>query len=194
MRENMVKLSEVLEKINGFKNGEITQKELDDWCPCIKFNLNLTTREKCVIIDNIIHAYKYSSDVVDSFVELEMNKFWYGMLSYTNIDISETELLTEENYEILNMFLYNWILGYIEKDYNIFLQMFDRIYIYEINTVVAQTLIETMTEIGITSEKNSEDFISFIKENPKTINNLAQIATMDSQIKIPMVGEKTNKN
>lgn len=190
MKEDMVKLSEVLEKINGFKNGEVTQEELDAWCPCIKFNLSLTTRKKCEIINNIINGGAYSNDIVDSFVEIEMNKFWYGMLSYTNIDISETELLMEENYEILNMFLYNWILGYIEKDYNIFLQMFDRMYTYMTNTVVAQTLIESIAEIGITSEKNSEDFISFIKENPKTLNDLAQIATMGSQIKIPRVGEE----
>lgn len=190
MKEDMVKLSEVLEKIYGFKNGEVTQKELDAWCPCIKFNLSLTTRKKCEIINDIINGGAYSNDVVDSFVELEMNKFWYGMLSYTNIDISETELLTEENYEILNMFLYNWILGYIEKDYNVFLQMFDRMYTYMTNTVVAQTLIESIAEIGMTSEKNSEDFISFIKENPKTLNDLAQIATMGSQIQIPRVGEE----
>lgn len=190
MKENMVKLSEVLEKIYGFKNGEVTQEELDAWCPCIKFNLSLTTRKKCEIINDIINGGAYSNDVVDSFVELEMNKFWYGMLSYTNIDISETELLTEENYEILNMFLYNWILGYIEKDYNVFLQMFDRMYTYMTNTVVAQTLIESIAEIGMTSEKNSEDFISFIKENPKTLNDLAQIAAMGSQIQIPRVGEE----
>ena len=190
MKEDMVKLSEVLEKIYGFKNGEVTQEELDAWCPCIKFNLSLTTRKKCEIINDIINGGAYSNDVVDSFVELEMNKFWYGMLSYTNIDISETELLTEENYEILNMFLYHWILGYIEKDYNVFLQMFDRMYTYMTNTVVAQTLIESIAEIGMTSEKNSEDFISFIKENPKTLNDLAQIATMGSQIQIPRVGEE----
>lgn len=191
MKEDMVKLSEVLDKIYGFKNGEVTQEELDAWCPCIKFNLSLTTRKKCEIINDIINGGAYSNDIVDSFVELEMNKFWYGMLSYTNIDISETELLTEENYEILNMFLYNWILGYIEKDYNVFLQMFDRMYTYMTNTVVAQTLIESIAEIGMTSEKNSEDFISFIKENPKTLNDLAQIATMGSQIQIPRVGEET---
>lgn len=190
MKEDMVKLSEVLDKIYGFKNGEVTQEELDAWCPCIKFNLSLTTRKKCEIINDIINGGAYSNDIVDSFVELEMNKFWYGMLSYTNIDISETELLTEENYEILNMFLYNWILGYIEKDYNVFLQMFDRMYTYMTNTVVAQTLIESIAEIGMTSEKNSEDFISFIKENPKTLNDLAQIATMGSQIQIPRVGEE----
>lgn len=191
MKKDMVKLSEVLDKIYGFKNGEVTQEELDAWCPCIKFNLSLTTRKKCEIINDIINGGAYSNDIVDSFVELEMNKFWYGMLSYTNIDISETELLTEENYEILNMFLYNWILGYIEKDYNVFLQMFDRMYTYMTNTVVAQTLIESIAEIGMTSEKNSEDFISFIKENPKTLNDLAQIATMGSQIQIPRVGEET---
>ena len=191
MKEDMVKLSEVLDKIYGFKNGEVTQEELDAWCPCIKFNLSLTTRKKCEIINDIINGGAYSNDIVDSFVELEMNKFWYGMLSYTNIDISETELLTEENYEILNMFLYNWILGYIEKDYNVFLQIFDRMYTYMTNTVVAQTLIESIAEIGMTSEKNSEDFISFIKENPKTLNDLAQIATMGSQIQIPRVGEET---
>lgn len=190
MKEDMVKLSEVLEKIYGFKNGEVTQEELDAWCPCIKFNLSLTTRKKCEIINDIINGGAYSNDIVDSFVELEMNKFWYGMLSYTNIDISETELLIEENYEILNMFLYNWILGYIEKDYNVFLEMFDRMYTYMTNTVVAQTLIESIAEIGMTSEKNSEDFISFIKENPKTLNDLAQIATMGSQIQIPRVGEE----
>ena len=191
MKENMVKLSEVLEKIYGFKNGEVTQEELDVWCPCIKFNLSLTTRRKYEIIDDIINGYAYSDNMVDSFVEFEMNKFWYGMLSYTNIDISETELLTEENYEILNMFLYNWILGYIGSDYNIFLQMFDRMYTYETNTITAQTLIESITEIGFTSEKTSEDFISFVKENPKTINDLAQIAAMGSQIQIPRVGEET---
>lgn len=190
MKEDMVKLSEVLEKINGFKNGKVTQEELDAWCPCIKFNLSLTTRKKCEIINDIINGGAYSNDIVDSFVELEMNKFWYGMLSYTNIDISETKLLTEENYEILNMFLYSWILGYIEKDYNVFLQMFDRMYIYMTNTVVAQTLIESIAEIGIASEKNSEDFMSFIKENPKTLNDLAQIASMGSQIQIPRVGEE----
>ena len=42
MKEDMVKLSEVLDKIYGFKNGEVTQEELDAWCPCIKFNLSLT--------------------------------------------------------------------------------------------------------------------------------------------------------
>ena len=185
MKENMVKLSEVLEKIKGFIDGIYTQEDLDNWCSCIEFYPKLTTREKYNKIDDIIHNKEYSTDVFESFIELEMNKFWYGLLGYTNIDISETELLTEENYDILNVFFTDWALGYIEKDYEKFLRLFDSLWTYNSMVATNQTLIDALFTINQENQATDMDFISYLKDNPETLKDLAQIAVGNSPITIP---------
>lgn len=190
MKENMVKLSDVLEKINGFINGNYTQEDLDNWCSCIEFYPKLTTREKYAKIEDIIHNKEYSENVFESFIELEMNKFWYGLLAYTNIDISETELLTEENYDILNIFFTDWALGYIEKDYTIFLKLFDSLWTYSSMVSTNQALIDALFEISKENQQGDIDFITYLKENPDTLKDLAQIAVGNSPITIPDIDKK----
>ena len=193
MKENMVKLSEVLEYANGFIDGRYTQEDLDNWCSKIIFTLSTTTREKYMIIYTIIHELEYSEDTYERFIELEMNKFWYGLLFYTNIDISEKELLTEENYDILNQFLTTWILGYVKNDYDVFLNMFDKVWNYNILMFNTETLIESLSELNKEGLARDEDLLGYIKENPNTIEDLAQIAVMGSQFVIPKQKDKKEK-
>ena len=185
MNTDMIKLSEVLEKVNGFLNEQITQDELNEWCKVIKFRLKLNTREKCEAINNIIYNMPFSSEFVESFIELEMYKFWYGLLAYTNIDISDNSLLTEDNYNIINLFLYDWILSYVKADYEIFTMIFDKMWGYVNTTAVAEAMIETIAENSQKEENLNEEFFNYIKENPDTINQLSKIATMGTNIVLP---------
>ena len=193
MKENMVKLSEVLEKVNGFIDGIYTQEDLDQWCSKIVFTLRITTREKYMIIYTILNELEYSDETYERFIELEMNKFWYGMLFYTNIDISEKELLTEENYDILSRFLTPWIVGYVGNDYNILLNMFDKVWNYNILMFNTESLIESLSEIGNEGLASNETLFGYIKDNPKTLEELAQIAVMGSQVIIPKQKDKKEK-
>lgn len=184
MKEDMVKLSEVLEKINGLKNGEFTQEDLDNWCSCIKFRASITTREKLTIIDKIILGYEYSENVVDTYTMMEMNKFWEGMLSYTNIDVSETELLNEDNYNILNLFLYNWILGYIKNDYKEFLRLFDSVWNYYLIESLSDGMFEGLRGVIEKIDDDGNKFIESIKNNKDILHDMAQVSLMNSPVEL----------
>ena len=186
MNTDMVKISEVLEKINGFIEGKVSQQDLDDWCSCIKFKTTIPLRNKCVAINKIIHEMSYDGTEVDLFVQMEMNKFWYGLLElYTNIDISEVELLTEQNYDTLNIFVYDWMLGYVEKDYTRFLKIFNQFFVYSLNFEMTNEFANSLQSFGDIITKDNEDLLSIVKNDKGLIHDLSQIAMMGSQIKLP---------
>lgn len=185
MNTDMVKISEVLEKINGFRDEIYSQQDLDDWCSCIKIKAAITTREKLIIIDKIILGYEYSENVIDTYTMMEMNKFWEGLLAYTNIDISESELLNEENYNVLNLFLSNWILGYVEKDYKEFLRLFDSVWNYYLIESLSDGMFEGIKGIIDKIDDDRNKFVETIKSNKDILRDMAQIATMSSVVEFP---------
>ena len=192
MNTDMIELREVIEEIQGYVDGKITTEELDAWCSRVKFKTAVSLREKISVIDKIINGMTYDSDEIDLFIELEMNKFWYGMIElYTNIDISEEELLTEDNYNLLGIFFYDWVLGYVEKDYKKFLKLFDEIYNYGLTKQIMMGFLEGLDELNETSRKNDEDFISLIKNDKNLIHDLSKIAMMGSQLNL---SEEQDKN
>ena len=185
MNTEMVKISEVLEKINGLKNGIYSQEDLDKWCSCIVFKPALTTREKLIIIDKIILGYEYSEDVIDTYTMMEMNKFWEGLLAYTNIDISESELLNEENYNLLNLFLKIWIMGYVENDYKEFLRLFDSVWNYYLIESLSDGMFEGMKSVIEKIDDDGNKFIETIKSHKGMLRDMAQISTMNSMVELP---------
>lgn len=192
MNTDMIELREVIEEIQGYVEGKITTEELDTWCSRVKFKTAVSLREKISIIDKIINGITYDSDEINLFIELEMNKFWYGMIElYTNIDISENELLTEDNYNLLGIFFYDWALGYVEKDYKKFLKLFDEIYNYGLTKQIMIGFLEGLDELNETSRKNDEDFISLVKNDKNLIHDLSKIAMMGSQLNL---SEETEDN
>lgn len=192
MNTDMIELREVIEEIQGYVEGKITTEELDTWCSRVKFKTAVSLREKISVIDKIINGITYDSDEINLFIELEMNKFWYGMIElYTNIDISENELLTEDNYNLLGIFFYDWALGYVEKDYKKFLKLFDEIYNYGLTKQIMIGFLEGLDELNETSRKNDEDFISLVKNDKNLIHDLSKIAMMGSQLNL---SEETEDN
>ena len=192
MNTDMIELREVIEEIQGYVDGKITTEELDTWCSRVKFKTSVFLREKISVIDKIINGMTYDSNEIDLFIELEMNKFWYGMIElYTNINISEEELLTEDNYNLLGIFFYDWVLGYVEKDYKKFLKLFNEIYNYGLTKQIMMGFLEGLDELSETSRKNDEDFISLIKNDKNLIHDLSKIAMMGSQLNL---SEEQDKN
>ena len=192
MNTDMIELREVIEEIQGYVDGKITTEELDTWCSRVKFKTSVFLREKISVIDKIINGMTYDSNEIDLFIELEMNKFWYGMIElYTNINISEEELLTEDNYNLLGIFFYDWVLGYVEKDYKKFLKLFNEIYNYGLTKQIMMGFLEGLDELSETSRKNDEDFISLIKNDKNLIHDLSKSAMMGSQINL---SEEQDKN
>ena len=195
MNTDMIELREVIEEIQGYVDGKITTEELDAWCSCVKFKTAVSLREKISVIDKIINGMTYDSDEIDLFIELEMNKFWYGMIElYTNINISEEELLTEDNYNLLGIFFYDWVLGYVEKDYKKFLKLFDEIYNYGLTKQIMMGFLEGLDELNETSRKNDEDFISLVKNDKNLIHDLSKIAMMGSQLNLSEKKEEKKEN
>ena len=186
MNNKDIKLSEVIDKMISFQNKEITADDLDKWCSNVVFYTKTTLRDKCIVINKILSemVYNYDNDV-DLVVQMEINKFWYGLIGlYTNIDITETDLLTEVNYNLLDLFFYDWAISYIEKDYNKFLKIFDEFFNYYFYKESFSGVLDAVKETAEFIQAKDDEFLNFVKEDKEVISDLSKIAMLGSQFNI----------
>lgn len=150
-----IQLEEVIDICQKFINGEISHQELQEWGNTVQIRFYMPMAEKTLCLDKILDDMTYSNDKHLKIGQLEMNKFWYILLEYTNIDITEKEdLLTLDNYDLIYPVIGFWLKDLVCKDYDIVIDMLNQ----SINYSNVLDIISTAEEI---SENN--DYKKLIK-------------------------------
>lgn len=172
--QDVVKMSELLEQCNKFINGDISHDMLIEWSNNVKFYSFLPIREKIYNIIYILMNCVYSDDLTERFISLEMNKFWYLLIPYTNIELDDN-LMNEDNYNLLYAICYEWISDRVKTDYNVCLSLFDTIMNYlkiDDLSMIFEDL--SKTDFGKMMDSNNKLVANLIKEKD-VIKDLANI-------------------
>ena len=180
MEEKIITLNEVLEIGNKYKNGEMTYDELKEWGDTILVRTYMPIREKVERISKILFDETYSEEIMERFLELEMNKFWFLLLGYTNIEINEeTDLLTEDNYNLSFGLLGDWLLNFIKLDYDRSIELFDRIY----NYLNVEDLRQSFNNLAGTDfnkmMESNQSLLEFFSQDREGMDKLLKLATLN---------------
>lgn len=131
MSKEVITLNEVLEIGKKYRDGNMTYDELKEWGDTLRVRSYMPIREKIERITKILFDKVYSEDIMERFLELEMNKFWILLLGYTEIEIEDdSDLLTEDNYDLAFALLGDWLLNFVKLDYDRTIELFNSIYNY----------------------------------------------------------------
>lgn len=142
MEENKIELNDgltldiVLEKTKQFLQGELTPTDFDEWGKTLNVRTSIPILDKMQIIMLIISKRELSQSDLEEVNVVELYKwfFFYGYLSgYLMINIPD-ELMTYDNYDILEPIWGNFIESFANRDINILKSMLhDTIDFYGIN-------------------------------------------------------------
>lgn len=172
--QNVVKMSELLDQCNKFLDGKITHEELIQWSEKVQFFPFLPIREKMFNIMYVLMDCVYSSDLTERFITLEMNKFWYLLIPYTNIELDDA-LMTEDNFDIIYAMCYSWIYDRVKSDYDICLSLFNTV----MNILKQEDLAKTFEDLADTNFgdmiKSNNELVDNLSKNKDTIRDLANI-------------------
>lgn len=178
--EKDIELEEVLDYCTKVVNQEIEFSDLEEWWKeHIKVRFYLPAGEKAYVVDRILNKLSYATDFVDNSVFLEMNKFWCILLEYTNIDNTNEDLFTVDNYDIMFPNLYIGLINQVGIDYQIVEKILDN--------AINFTNLNTLMSLGDTLEKTDlkkiakldKDILNLLKnqELVKDLSNIAQAST-----------------
>ena len=180
MEDRIITLDEFLEIGNRYKNGDMTYDELKEWGDTILIRTYMPIREKIERITKILFNEIYSDDIMERFLELEMNKFWILLLGYTNIQFDEnSELLTEDNYDLVFGLLGDWLLNFVKLDYDRNIELFDRIYNYfNIEDLRGSFNDLAGTDFSKMMESN-QSLLEFFSQDREGMDKLLKLATLN---------------
>lgn len=180
MDKEFITLDEVLEIGKKYQNKEMTYEELKEWGDTILVRTYMPIREKVERISKILFDSIYSEDIMERFLELEMNKFWILLLGYTNIEINEeTDLLTEDNYNLAFGLLGDWLLNFVKLDYDRSIELFDSIY----NYLNVEDLRQSFNNLAGTDfskmMESNQSLLEFFSQDREGMDKLLKLATLN---------------
>ena len=176
-----VTIKNLIDICNQLYNQEISLDEFKKACDEFSVRNSLSIREKITNVMYVLFNCDYSDDLLERFISLEMNKFWYIVLAYCNIDASlEVEYCTEENYDLLYSLLFNAIMSFIKNDYDDTMRVFDSIINY-VNALENQNLLNGLLNTDFSQLIESDkQLIEDLMKNEDIIGNLADIVRFNN--------------
>lgn len=190
--EKVLRLSDILELVEGFLKGERTKEELDEFGTKMVIRAYIPILEKMKIVIALAMRYVYSDAEVHEVrvSELYRDLFFYGMLQgYGNIDCNELHLITFENYDKLFPIFYPYLLSYCEHDYKIL-----REFLHDtLDCYCTRDFVEAVN--GISEDamrqatKENHRFIKELELNKDLIKDLKEIAAMNDPMTKRVVEE-----
>lgn len=183
IENNLIELPEVINICNKFLKGKISFEDFEEFCDNILIRAYLTFYEKVVCLNKLLFESDYASEDILPYkvMQLEMYKFWYVILSYTNIKIDGyEELLSIDNYDILCPLIEPLIITYTYNDYH----KIENI----INTTIdyrnLSQLVDGMNEVSKVDFNNlaadTKEYIKIIEENKELITSLSSLINATS--------------
>ena len=184
-----MKLSELIKIYHDVQEEKISQEEFVKILDQIWVTGHISLREKIASVINVLFGFEYDEqDILERYMQLEMNKFWYILMVYIDIEF-EFEYATEENYELLFPLFYESIKKIAGYDFDYTMNLFN-----EIKTDIQHDgLLNSLGELSNTdfSEliKADNDLISQINNNQDMIKNLVELFNHAN----PVIGEINEK-
>jgi len=172
---NKMKLSEVIKLHQSYQMNEMTHDAFVEALNNVYVKSYITIREKIAGVINVLFGCEYDEEsIVERYAQLEMNKFWYIMMLYTDIEMEE-EYINEDNYELLYPTLSTAIYTYAMNDFSVTLRIMEQI----INDNRYGEMIEIFESISGTNfdeliQKDNE-VMNALKGDKEFINNLVQL-------------------
>lgn len=178
--EKNISIDEVIDMCEKYMNKEIVQEELQEWWNThIKIRFYLPIGEKSYVVDRVLNRLDDGTDFVSSSVFLEMYKFWYIWLEYTNIDNTDEDKFTIDNYDLLFPNIYTGIATVSAIDYQVVEKILDN--------ALNFTNVNTLMSLGNTIEdtdfkeiaKLNKNLAKMLK-NPEILKDLSDIAKINT--------------
>lgn len=169
-----IQLEEVIDVCNKFINGEINQEELEAWGNTIEIRLYMPVATKGVYARKVVEECFYSDDMTTKITQLEMNKFWYVLLKYTNIYTENEDLFTIDNYDILYPVIGYWLKGIVQQDYNVIIDMIEQMLNYA-NVLTMVNSVEELSKVDLKAVAKSNKEIQKLLKEPELVKDLASI-------------------
>ena len=184
-----LKLSELIKLYHDVEEEKISQEEFVEILNKIWVKGHIPLREKISSVINVLFGFEYEEqDMLERYMQLEMNKFWYILMVYIDIEF-EMEYATEENYELLFPLLYESVKKIAGYDFDYTMNLFNEIKI----DIQHDGLFGSLGELAHTdfSElvKADNDLISQINNNQDMVKNLVELFNHAN----PEVGEINKK-
>lgn len=174
MEEKYIQLEEVIDVCNKFINGEMSQEELEAWGNTIEIRLYMPIATKGVYARKVVEECLYSDDIATKITQLEMNKFWYVLLKYTNIYTENEDLFTIDNYDILYPVIGYWLKGIVQQDYNVIIDMIEQMLNYA-NVLTMANSVEELSKVDLKAVAKSNKEIQKLLKEPELVKDLASI-------------------
>lgn len=169
-----IQLEEVIDVCNKFINGEMSQEELEAWGNTIEIRLYMPIATKGVYARKVVEECLYSDDIATKITQLEMNKFWYVLLKYTNIYTENEDLFTIDNYDILYPVIGYWLKGIVQQDYNVIIDMIEQMLNYA-NVLTMANSVEELSKVDLKAVAKSNKEIQKLLKEPELVKDLASI-------------------
>lgn len=170
-----MKLSELIKLYHDVENEDISQEEFVNILNQVWVKGHIPLRDKISSVINVLFGFEYEEEnLLERYMQLEMNKFWYILMVYVDIEF-EKEYATEENYELLFPLLYESIKKIAGYDFDYTMNLFD-----EIKTDIQHDgLLDVLGELATTdfSElvKADNNLVSEINNNKELVKNLVEL-------------------
>ena len=169
-----IQLEEVIDVCNKFINGKMSQEELEAWGNTIEIRLYMPIATKGVYARKVVEECLYSDDIATKITQLEMNKFWYVLLKYTNIYTENEDLFTIDNYDILYPVIGYWLKGIVQQDYNVIIDMIEQMLNYA-NVLTMANSVEELSKVDLKAVAKSNKEIQKLLKEPELVKDLASI-------------------
>lgn len=185
--EKTMKLSEVIEICNDIVDGKYaTQDEITEVLDNIRVVNYITLMEKYEILLNVLYAPGYFDEGIEQkAMYLETAKLWYGLFSYTNVDVkSEPYLKTMQNYDLIMSVIGDILISLCYNDYNRLCTMIDTCISFEHVLSMSEKLTEIdVNKLGEYTEdtKNIIDYVQTHKKEFELLQNIVEFN--DPQLK-----------
>lgn len=189
-----VALDDIINICIEYLEGNISQEELIHWAEDnikVRFYLPLSKKYSCVNL--LINKLNYSEDAVYKSIEFEMNKFWYILLEYTNIDNSEENKFTIENYDVIYSCFGAWIFASVQIDYKIIENIIDCSMNY-LNLISLTNIVSEFNSNDLKSLSKTDKEILNILKKPDALKNIADILNGDLSKEEKVIKKEIQKN
>lgn len=178
-------LDEAINKCSEFLKGEINQEDFNKWLDKVFVLYYLPIRNKYETIQDFLFDKEYFQ-AISSYpneIQVELGKWFYMMLAYTNIEVSGyEEYITLDNYDIMVRCLGNLFETLCGKDYNRLVKMYEDAISIENITNIMQMISDIPVE---NQDKVSEDInetLNKLNDNKETLNRLAEVIKFNNNI------------
>ena len=169
-------LDEAVKYCSNYLMGNISEEDFKIWADTIRFRTYIPLEEKNEIINLLISkAIQYDLNYISLFsIDLEIDKFFYAFLKYTNISLEDHEdLITSDTYDILQSTLGKILLVFVKEDYEQMISLYNE-------TMNYKNIVKLMDRFNVLDTKA-------VKSQDKTLNNLLKL------IESPEIVDKVTK-